>query len=158
MHPAGKFRQCHSFGSIGRSFGSYGLTGLMAWPYLKINEWNMRALQALALSAILSLAGCVEVPPIEQWPRTSTRGVRQIGPDTYFVEIIRRSDAASDARMAALHHAQSTCAKQDKVEFIVDESHTINYNTIELTFRCLDYDDPLIRRLYFDEKGGGNQR
>ena len=137
---------------------SYGVAGQMASAAFKINEWNMSALPVLALSIILSLAGCVEVPPLEQWPRTSTRGVRQIGQDTYFVEIIRGSDAPSDARMAALHHARSTCAKQDKVEFIVDESHTINYNSIELTFRCLDYDDPLIRRLYFDEKGGGKQR
>ena len=124
---------------------------------------NMRAKQILTLAAmlpatIMSLASCVEVPPVEQWPRTSTTGVRQIGPDTYYVEIIRRSDASSDARMAAFHHAQITCEKQDKVEFIVNESHTINYNTIELTFRCLDYDDPLIRKLYFDGKGGGKQR
>ena len=101
---------------------------------------------------MFSVVGCVEVPVIEQWPRTSTTGVRKIGLDTYYVEIIRRSESPSDATLAAYHHARTTCEKQDKVELITNEDHTINYNTIELTFKCLAYDDQDIQKFYYKGK------
>ena len=88
---------------------------------------------------------------IEQWPRTSTTGVRKVGPDSYFVEIIKRSESPSDARLAAYYHARTTCEKQNKVELITKESHTINYHTFELTFRCLDYDHPEIKEIYYQK-------
>lgn len=101
---------------------------------------------------MFSVVGCVEVPVVERWPRTSTTGVRKIGPDTYYVEIVRRSESPSDATLAAHHYARRTCEKQNKIELITQESHSVDYNIIELTFECLDYDDQEIQKIYSHKK------
>jgi len=104
-------------------------------------------LSSATLFSILSIAlsGCSA-------PRSS--GVLIVGEDKYSIAVSGGDEKIVEAKKIAYTEANQECANQGKEILVLSESR-VRYGTIDLTFRCLDKDDPEIQKTPVKEKDSG---
>ena len=89
---------------------------------------------------IMSLSGCA--------PRST--GVLLMGQDTYLISVSDPGDK-EEARKTAYNEAKQECTNQGKELSILSEKK-VRFATIDLTFKCLDKNDPEINKQPVNEK------